>query len=264
MKIKFTKKIILDSIEIDGGIKIIQFASYLKEEFIERLIKISIKNNKIVNIYFSSNDYGTATWVINKGFVDCHRWETEDDLRQISYLAKLYPALLENGIVPVDYVFEKIIPDILENMIDTDLSFDIFRIIKSPDENITCDWDDIINKNKKLSNEFMNSLILKYENEIKELEISDKEEEKKENILLKTKISINKNIFFVNRNIEQIKNVIKYLSFKFHKIKIFFKNHNVIKEADSKIRSQENSKEVDNIKDYLENAKKLSRKIKKF
>ena len=84
---------------------------------------------------------------------------------------------MEDGAVSTDYAMEKIVPDVLWNMIDLDLSFDIFRIIKSPEDSIIFNWTDIINKNRKLSEDFINGLIIKYENEIRELEIVNNESE---------------------------------------------------------------------------------------
>lgn len=256
MKLAFTKKLILDSIEFDNDFQIIRFASYLKEEFIERMIKLSIKNNIIENIYFSSNDYGTATWVNEKGFIDSHRWETEDDLNEISYLSRHYPASLENGKVPEDYVFEKIIPDILWDMIDLDLSFDIFRIIKSPHEKFTYDWNSIIIKNKKLSDDFINELIVKYENEIKRLEEENNEQDEE---------SVNEKIEKSKKN-ETLKHA--YITFQNLLFKLYKLTGLIIKKSEEKtinnISSLENPKEVNDIKEYLERAKKLSGRIKKF
>jgi hypothetical protein len=262
MKLTFTKKLILDSIKIDNGIMIVQFASYLKEEFIERLVKLDIKNNIVLSIYFSSNDYGTATWMREKGFVDSHRWETEDELVKTSYLSKHYPVLLENGNVSEEYIFEKIIPDILWNMIDLDLSFDIFKILKSPNEDIIYSWFDITNKYRKLSDDFINELILKYEEEIKELEILNKK--KNEKIIEEIRIKNNEKELLSTKELQYVKNGIQYLSSKFKKVKAFIKNNEIIKETDNIFTPIDNSTEVDDIKEYLERAKRLSRKIKKF
>ncbi len=168
MKLKFTKKLILHSITNENGILNIKFASYLKEDYVERAVELTIKNNIAEKIFFSSNIYGTSTWIKRKGFFESHRWEKEDDVQAISYISKHYTALLENGRVPAKYVCEKIVPDVLEHMIDLNLSKDIYKILESPREEIVLNWNDIINKNKELSDRFVNELILKYEKEIKD------------------------------------------------------------------------------------------------
>lgn len=259
MNLTFTKKLILDSVESDDGIQTIQFASYLKEEYIERLIKLSIKDNIVISIYFSSNDYGTAAWAIEKGFIDSHRWENEDDLKDISYLAKHYPSLLEDGVVPTDYALEKIVPDVLWNMIDMDLSFDIFRIIKSPADNIILHWNDIIDKNKKLGDDFINELIKKYENDIKELETAGKEHT--DIISGEIKNNDNKTVLSLTKN---IKIILQHAASAFKKIIVPINKKNKSGEDAEEDTISGNPKDAEGIKEYLERAKKLSRKIKRF
>lgn len=261
MKLKFTKKLILDSVETKEGIKTISFASYLKEEYIERLIKISIKNNIVISMYFSSNEYGTTTWMIEKGFVDSHRWESDDDLNKISYIARRYPAPLENGIISNDYAFEKIVPDVLDNMIDLELSLIIFKIAKSPNENIIYNWDEIISKNKELSDAFISELIQKYENQIKELNSLEENEE----IGIQYK-NDNKNggKAFVKNNHLYFEKLKRNISKELKRIQIQINNRQVKEKVKEDKIKKSNSQEFEDIKEYLERAKKLSKKIKKF
>jgi hypothetical protein len=196
MKLTFTKKMILESVEKTDEKIIIRFVSYLKEDYIERLLKISIKNDIITDLYFSSNNYGTAVWVKEKGLIDYHSWETEDQLKEISYLSHHYPALLENGEVSNEYVLKKIIPDILDYLLDSNFSVIISKIINSPSNNIIYNWDEIIIKNKELSDDFIKKIILKYENELREQELlkNDKNEIQKDDFLNKERKA--NNFFF--------------------------------------------------------------------
>ena len=236
MKLSFTKKMVLESVEKTDEKKIIRFVSYLKEDYIERLLKISIKNNIITDLYFSSNNFGTAVWEKEKGLIDYHSWETENQLKEISYLSQHYPALLENGEVSKEYVLKKIIPDILDYLLDSNFPVIINNIINSPSNNIIYNWDDIINKNKKLSDDFINKLILKYENELREQELlkNDKSQIQKDDV---SYLQRKENNFFLK---------------KVNNIKNYFKKKKI-----------NDLTKTDDIKEYLERAKKLSKKLNK-
>jgi predicted RNA-binding protein YlqC (UPF0109 family) len=262
MKLKFTGKLILDSVETINGIKVIRFASFLKEDYIERLIKISIKNGSVVTMYFSSNSFGTATWMKGKGFVESHRWEVEDDLKDISYLAKHYPALLENGMVSEDYAFDKIVSDVLINMIDPGLSSDIYNILKSPEDDVILNWDEIINRNKKLSNDFIDDLISRYESEKMNNDISKREPEKP--VVKKIKKTESKKEKIITKTGRYINSAFRYLISRYNRIKIMLINHKA-QYSDKNIKTgRDNDGDDKDIQSYIDRAKKLSKRIKKF
>lgn len=159
MKPSFTQKLIFDKIEEEKNRRAFHFKSYLKEDFIERALVITVDEFNISRkIYFSSNQYGTTTWINGHGVYDSHRWESEDDLEQLSTLAQRYPSLLENGFVPPEFAKEKIIPDVLENLLDNDLSSILYKIIKKNSSKKSYNWDIIVQKYRLLSNEFVNNL----------------------------------------------------------------------------------------------------------
>lgn len=159
MKLTFTKKMILKSVENKQGKTVLKFVSYLREDFVERLLEVSIKNNMVQKLYFSSNDYGTATWIKDNGIIDTNSWESEDDSMSASHLSKHYTALIANGKVSNDYAFEKIIPDVLEKLLDLELAKNICKIIISPRANLIYNWDVIIKRNKQLSDNFIYTLV---------------------------------------------------------------------------------------------------------
>jgi hypothetical protein len=159
MRPAFTKKLILDDVIFEDDNKVIKFKSFLKEDFVERALIITLdKNDTVQKIYFSSNDYGTAEWIKGSGICEAHRWETEDDLRSISTLARRYPVILQDGKVPIDDAMSKIIPDVLDNLLSPKLSSDIYEIVKNPIPDQTYNWDAVISDYKKLSDEHLKKM----------------------------------------------------------------------------------------------------------
>lgn len=159
MKPSFTKKLIFDDVIVEKNNRIIKFKSFLKEDFIERALIITLDSDDAVQkIYFSSNNYGTAEWIRKSGIYEAHRWETEDDLRSISTLARRYPVILQNGKVPIDYTMSRIVPDVLDNLLSRELSSEIYKIIENPNQDQACDWDAIISDYRKLSDEHLKKM----------------------------------------------------------------------------------------------------------
>ena len=153
-----TQKLIFDKIEEEENRQALHFKSYLKEDFVERALVITVDESNIIRkIYFSSNKYGTTTWINGHGVYDSHRWESEDDLEQLSTLAQRYPSLLEDGFMPPEFAMEKIIPDVLDNLLDSELSSILYKIIEKKSSKKSHKWDDIVQKYRILSNEFLNN-----------------------------------------------------------------------------------------------------------
>jgi hypothetical protein len=258
MKLSFTKKLILDSVDTEDDVTRIQFVSYLKEDYIERLVRISVKNNTVVNMYFSSNDYGTASWVAGRGVVDSHKWETEDDLKSTSYLSKHYPTLLEDGKVSDEFALKHIIPDVLDNMVDENLSTDLFRTVMSPDAHIVFKWDEIIKKNKALSDDFISTLIAEYESQVKELDLTEGRQAEI--------IDNNKNYKKFKAGLAKpniLKNPIRSISAKFIPGKSGTAD-NTGKSPENRGASGKNSTRAEDARDYLERARELAKRIKKI
>jgi len=138
-------KLFLDEVvNEDHNIKL-YFRSYLKKDFIERALVITLNiNHEIQSLYFSSNDYGTSKWEKHLGFIDCHRWEDEHDLSQMSTLSRRYPTLLEDGEMSHNYARELIAPDVLLNLEDDIMLNYFFELIFEFNDHIKYDWKQLI------------------------------------------------------------------------------------------------------------------------
>jgi hypothetical protein len=89
---------------IDNSIREITYLSYLRQDFVDRVLKLNISSsNKIDTLYFSSNSYGTCYWENGRGIIDVHRWENEDNVQSMSKLSKHYTSLLLDGEMPDEY-----------------------------------------------------------------------------------------------------------------------------------------------------------------
>jgi len=54
----------------------------------------------------------------------------------------------------VKYGLEKIIPDVLDHLIDGALCFEIKEILKYKESNMVFDWDNIIKRNEKFKDDY--------------------------------------------------------------------------------------------------------------
>ncbi len=157
----FTKYLILENIEEAENSKKITFVSYLKQDYVEKSIIIKINQEAVISsFYFSSNEYGTAEWHNGKGVINPHRWENEDDLMSISTMAHRFPTLLLDGDVPVDFAREKIIPDIVNFLLDEELQEIIYSEISTQDSHKEYDWDSILRRYAEKSKEHLDNIQL--------------------------------------------------------------------------------------------------------
>jgi hypothetical protein len=108
------------------------FASYLKSDFVECSMTLIIApDRRIREIYFSSNDFGTAEWKNGQGITDCNRWEDEDSAQSTSSLNKHYTAILQNGSMKTEYAESHIIPDVLSKIENRSLRTLVTAIVKN-------------------------------------------------------------------------------------------------------------------------------------
>ena len=80
------------------------------------------EENRIMKLFFNSYELGT-TELDRQGLVACNRWETEDQAQSVSYLARRFPIILQNGAEDADYaklimtrVLERIESDYLNRL----------------------------------------------------------------------------------------------------------------------------------------------------
>jgi len=116
-------KIKLVALDNFGSEKKISFASYLRENYVAKSLVIYLdRNNIITSMFFSSNSYGTVEWINGSGLKNCHKWESEDEAKSQSYLTRRYTAILSDGAADNDYALDLIIPDILDNLYDDNIT----------------------------------------------------------------------------------------------------------------------------------------------
>jgi hypothetical protein len=107
---------------IDTGKKI-SFASFLRENYVAKSLVMYIDRNGIIEkMFLSSDTYGTVEWQNGTGLKNSHSWETEDEAKQPTYLTRRYTSILSDGAMDNDFAREKIIPDILDNLLYADIA----------------------------------------------------------------------------------------------------------------------------------------------
>lgn len=150
MNLSFTGKLVLERIEEKDSVKIITLSSYLKEDFVEKSLIIYLRGEKVSQLRFSSNKYGNALWTPEQGVFNVHKWETEEDIKQISNLTKHYPALFENGLETDEFAYKYIIPDIIDSLLTQEMRGFIITCIYE-----TQPVEEIISNYKIKSNDYI-------------------------------------------------------------------------------------------------------------
>jgi len=103
---------IYSSVTHENDISTVEFVTYLREDFVNTILRIRIKERKLLSIFFHSNTFGVAEWQNGEGFMSCNRWEDEDQAKSQSYLSRHYTTLILNGSQNFDYALENIVPDV--------------------------------------------------------------------------------------------------------------------------------------------------------
>jgi len=106
----------------------VYFTSYLRQDFVEKSVVISLSEDFVIlNIYISSYDFGSLEWINGIGLTECRKWETEEQSEAPGYLTRRYTARISNGYAPEGYDKNFLIPDVLNSMEDNDIK----QILKS-------------------------------------------------------------------------------------------------------------------------------------
>lgn len=135
--------------------------SYLKESFVERMIKIKFFQYKPVYISFTSYTFGTAIWIEGEGITEANSWESEGQLIEKSKLTKHFQTSFENSSVSSDYAVQKIIPDVLSELLDETLAENIQNLVLLNRNISSEEWEFFITRYKDLTKQFLETFLKK-------------------------------------------------------------------------------------------------------
>ena len=100
----------------DDGLKL-YFTSYLRPEFIEKSIVITLKKDFTVSgIYISSYDFGSVEWIYGIGLTECRKWETDEQAEAPGYLTRRYTSRISDGYAPDGHAENLLIPDVINSV----------------------------------------------------------------------------------------------------------------------------------------------------
>ncbi|HNX25317.1 MAG TPA: hypothetical protein PKG60_14820 [Spirochaetota bacterium] len=113
---------------IDNGFKL-YFTSYLRKDFVEKSVVVTIKKDFIISgIYLSSYNFGSVEWINGKGLIEARKWETDEQAEAHGYLTRRYTTRISNGYAPEGDAENLLIPDVL-NTIDNRKIAEILRSV---------------------------------------------------------------------------------------------------------------------------------------
>lgn len=158
MDLCFTKKMVLDEEVSENEFVTVYLRSYLKANFIERMVKIKYLDFVPNHIIFSSYQFGNAIWNIDNGIVEANSWESEEQLIEKSTLTKHFQSSFENSSVPIEYALKKIIPDTLTASLDDEFSEKINDLVTQNKIHNETTWKQLVRNYQILSDEFINNL----------------------------------------------------------------------------------------------------------
>ncbi len=123
-------KLVFEKSSEDGELRKLYFTSYLRTDFVERSLVVTLrKNNTVKEIFVSSYHYGSVEWKSGAGLVEPRLWESDDQAVAPSYLTRRYTVRMANGPATTNLAAEKMIPDVLDNMADRELADTIASIL---------------------------------------------------------------------------------------------------------------------------------------
>ncbi|WP_039928063.1 hypothetical protein [Leptospira yanagawae] len=158
MNLSFTKKMVLDEEVVEDDSVTVYLRSYLKTNFIERMVKIKFLNFIPNHIVFTSYQFGNAIWNIGNGIVEANFWESEEELIERSNLTKHFQSSFENSSVTVEYAIKRIIPDTLSASLDGELTEKINELVIQNKIHNDLTWNQLLKNYRALSNEFIKNL----------------------------------------------------------------------------------------------------------
>lgn len=104
------------------------FTSYLRKDFVERSLVITLNRDFTVSdIYLSSYVYGSVEWINGSGLAECRQWETDEQAEAPGYLTRRYTSRMSDGYAPEGHAEGLLIPDVLDNLENSKLA----HVVKS-------------------------------------------------------------------------------------------------------------------------------------
>ncbi|HOP30073.1 MAG TPA: hypothetical protein PK293_09145 [Spirochaetota bacterium] len=129
-------KLVFEKITENGKERKLYFTSYLRTDFVERSLVVTLrKNSTVKEIFLSSYHFGSVEWKSGTGLVEPRLWESEEQAVSPSYLTRRYTVRMANGPATVNLAVEKMIPDVLDNMENSKLAETIASILAAKKSN---------------------------------------------------------------------------------------------------------------------------------
>ena len=129
-------KLVFEKITENGKERKLYFTSYLRTDFVERSLVVTLrKNSTVKEIFLSSYHFGSVEWKSGTGLVEPRLWESEEQAVSPSYLTRRYTVRMANGPATVNLAVEKMIPDVLDNMENSELAETIASILAAKKSN---------------------------------------------------------------------------------------------------------------------------------
>jgi len=126
----FMGKLVYEKIAEAGEERKLYFTSYLRSDFVERSLVVTLrKNSTVKEIFLSSYHFGSVEWKSGAGLIEPRLWESEEQAVSPSYLTRRYTVRMANGPATNTLAVEQMIPDVLDNMENRELAAKISSIL---------------------------------------------------------------------------------------------------------------------------------------
>ena len=140
----FTDKIVFEAKKVEDNEICFVLSSYFKKDMLNKQICIFLKNNSIFKLICYSYEFGNFTWESNKGIINSEKWEIEEECIKSS-VTKHFTVALSTKNDSFEYNLEKILPDVISNLLDSKLSEIISRLVTENQPHEYIDWLKILN-----------------------------------------------------------------------------------------------------------------------
>ena len=140
----FTDKIVFEAKKEEDSELCFVLSSYFKKDMLNKQICIFLKNNSIFKLICYSYEFGNFTWESNKGIINSEKWEIEEESIKSS-VTKHFTVALSTKNDSFEYNLEKILPDVISNLLDSKLSEIISRLVTENHPHEYIDWSKILN-----------------------------------------------------------------------------------------------------------------------